>query len=153
LTQLSPSAKLLSIMLLRLFRKGGASILGPLESEIMNVVWDASAAVTVADVHRVLQARGREIAYSTVKAVLSNLTGKGYLKKKPSGRSNIFVARESRAAFKDRMIRNVLSSLLKEHRAPLMVHLVDDLATDRESIEELENLVRQKRRELLIKRE
>lgn len=139
-------------MLLRL-RKGEASILGPLETEVMEAVWDAAAPVTVADVHRALCGKRRNIAYSTVKAVLTNLSDKGHLKKKQQGRSNSFAATRSRESFKERVVQSVLSSLIKEHRAPLIAHLVNDLVTDRQSVEELEELVRQRRLELLRKRE
>lgn len=135
-------------MLLRFFHKGGVSIFGPLEADVMDAVWDESNPLTVGDVHRVLSRRGRRIAYSTVKAVLNNLSDKGYLKKAQQGRGNIFRATQSRDAFKQRLVRDVLSSLMKEHRTPLLAHLVNELATDRKSAEELEALIRQRRSEL-----
>lgn len=114
----------------------------------MDAVWDAQAAVTVGDVHRKLSGKRRKIAYSTVKAVLTNLSDKGHLKKKSQGRSNLFIAVETRDEFKERMVRSVLSSLGKENRAPLVAHLVNDLVTDRESLEEIERLIRERRKEL-----
>ena len=134
-------------MLLRIFRTGGGvSALGPLETEIMNCVWDSSHPVTVADVHQSIGRRGRRIAYSTVKAVLTNLSEKGHLKKRSHGRSNFFSARESREEFKDRIVRHVLSSLAEEHRAPLVAYLVNEVAKDEAGVRELERLIRAKRR-------
>ncbi len=59
--------------------------LGPLEVQILNVVWKfdrshsaATAAVTVRDVYEALLKR-RHIAYTTVMAVMGNLTRKKYL--------------------------------------------------------------------------
>lgn len=133
---------------LRLFRGKGASALGPLESRIMDIVWDASEPLSVGDVHSALRKKKHDLAYSTVKAVLTNLAAKGYLHKKSEGRSNSFAAVESKEKFKERLVREVLSSLLKDHRDPLLAHLVDDLAVDKESLAKLESLLAKKRAEL-----
>jgi predicted transcriptional regulator len=53
--------------------------LGPLEREILNLVWDLQAA-TVKDVHqRILADPERELAYTSVTTVLKRLTHKGWL--------------------------------------------------------------------------
>lgn len=133
---------------LRLFKNKGASVLGPLESQIMNVVWAAQESVSVGDVHAALHRKKQNLAYSTVKAVLTNLASKGYLRKRSEGRSNYFTPTESREAFKERVVEEVLNSLLKDHRDPLLAHLVNDLAVDEESLAKLESLLAKKRAEL-----
>lgn len=53
--------------------------LGPLEAEILNIVWDLGSA-TVKDVHeRILADPDRELAYTSVTTVLRRLTEKGWL--------------------------------------------------------------------------
>lgn len=53
--------------------------LGPLESEILNIVWDLGEA-TVKQVHdRILADPDRELAYPSVTTVLRRLTDKGWL--------------------------------------------------------------------------
>ncbi len=53
--------------------------LGPLEAEILNIVWELSCA-TVKDVHdRILSDPDRELAYASVTTVLRRLTEKGWL--------------------------------------------------------------------------
>ncbi len=53
--------------------------LGPLETEILNIVWELSS-VTVKDVHeRLLSDPDRELTYSSVTTVLRRLTDKGWL--------------------------------------------------------------------------
>ena len=54
-----------------------SEVLGPLESEIMDVVWDDKE-VTVRDVHKALK-ETRSIAYTTVMTTLGRLTDKGLL--------------------------------------------------------------------------
>ena len=52
--------------------------LGPLEAEIMDMLWRAETPVRVRDVHHHLAAR-RELAYTTVMTVLDNLHRKGWV--------------------------------------------------------------------------
>lgn len=53
--------------------------LGPLEAEILNIVWELGSA-TVKDVHdRILADPDRELAYTSVTTVLRRLTQKGWL--------------------------------------------------------------------------
>src|SRR5688572_15406737 len=53
--------------------------LGPLETEILNLVWELGSA-TVKDVHeRILADPDRELAYTSVTTVLRRLTEKGWL--------------------------------------------------------------------------
>lgn len=53
--------------------------LGPLEAEILNIVWELGC-VTVKDVHeQILTDPNRELAYTSVTTVLRRLTQKGWL--------------------------------------------------------------------------
>lgn len=52
---------------------------GPLEAEILNIIWELGSA-TVKDVHeRILTDPNRELAYTSVTTVLRRLTDKGWL--------------------------------------------------------------------------
>jgi predicted transcriptional regulator len=53
--------------------------LGPLETEILNLVWELGT-VTVKDVHdRILADPNRDLAYASVTTILNRLTTKGWL--------------------------------------------------------------------------
>ncbi|MEL6928978.1 MAG: BlaI/MecI/CopY family transcriptional regulator [Cyanobacteria bacterium J06600_6] len=61
--------------------------LGPLESEILNIIWDLKSA-TVKNVHdRILKDPDRELAYTSVTTVMQRLTKKGWLKCSRKGRA------------------------------------------------------------------
>ncbi|MBW4598452.1 MAG: BlaI/MecI/CopY family transcriptional regulator [Calothrix sp. FI2-JRJ7] len=63
---------------------------GPLEAEILNIVWELGS-VTVKDVHdRILADPNRELAYTSVTTVLRRLTDKGWLKCDKCGRAFFF---------------------------------------------------------------
>ncbi|WP_414527592.1 BlaI/MecI/CopY family transcriptional regulator [Nodularia chucula] len=60
---------------------------GPLEAEILNIIWELGSA-TVKDVHdRILSDPNRELAYTSVTTVLRRLTDKGWLICNKQGRA------------------------------------------------------------------
>lgn len=113
----------------------------------MEIVWSESEPVSVATVHRAL-ARKRKLAYSTVKAVLTNLARKGLLRKRSEGRSNVFSPVQTREEFRKGVVEEVVGSLVKDYRNPLLAHLVERVARDRASLDELERLIAERRRRL-----
>jgi predicted transcriptional regulator len=61
--------------------------LGPLEEEILNIIWDLETA-TVKDVlEKILEDPERELAYASVTTILQRLTKKGWLKCTKKGRA------------------------------------------------------------------
>ena len=61
--------------------------LGPLEAEILQIVWELGSA-SVKDVHdRILSDPNRELAYTSVTTVLRRLTEKGWLACDKQGRA------------------------------------------------------------------
>lgn len=132
----------------RLSKRRPGTVLGPLEDEIMEIVWSEAEPVSVATVHRALGRRRKTLAYSTVKAVLTNLARKGHLKKRSEGRSNVFAAVQTREEFRKGVVEEVVGSLVKDYRNPLLAHLVERVARDRASLDELERLIAERRRRL-----
>lgn len=60
---------------------------GPLEAEILNIIWEFGSA-TVKDVHdHILKDPDRELAYTSVTTVLRRLTQKGWLAFEKKGRA------------------------------------------------------------------
>jgi predicted transcriptional regulator len=111
----------------------------------MEILWDAGEPASVRQVHTALNARRVRLAYSTVKAVLSNLTAKRLARRTESGRTNYFAPVESREAFRKRTVTAVIDSLLDKHREPLLAHLVDRLVSDEDDLREMERLLARKR--------
>src|SRR6266536_2840020 len=70
---------------------GGGSALGPLEAEVMAVLWQADGPVSVREVvDRLNSGRAAALAYTTVMTVLSRLAGKGILVRKQQGRGFVY---------------------------------------------------------------
>ncbi len=69
----------------------GAGFLGPLEAEVMEVMWSAPASLSVRAVLGELN-RGRRppLAYTTVMTVMSRLAEKDVLRRKKDGRGYVY---------------------------------------------------------------
>jgi predicted transcriptional regulator len=111
----------------------------------MEVLWSATNELSVGEVLAVLSKRKPVLSYSTVKAVLSNLSLKGHVKKRSIGRSNVFTPKTSREAFQKHVVSEVIDSLIHSYREPVLAHLVDELTLDESMLDDLERLIAEKR--------
>lgn len=124
---------------------GSAAVLGPLESAVMNAVWEIGAPATVGEVVDRLEKAGQRIHYSSAKTTLNTLTQKGYVAKKAVGKANAFTAAVSRTEFEQHVVGGVLTGLMRNYRSPLMSSLAETLANDPESLSEFERLLAEQR--------
>lgn len=125
--------------------RGSASVLGPLESTVLNALWDIGAAATVGDVVEKLESQGHPVHYSSAKTTLNTLVAKGYAEKRPIGRANAFAARVSREQFDVQVVQGVVGGLMRNYRNPLLAHLAEELAQDDASLDEFRRLIEQHR--------
>lgn len=128
-------------------KKGLEIRLHELESAIMNVIWSKQLAnFSVNEVLSILE-KQRDIAYTTVMTTLGRLYDKGVLKRKREGKRYLYSAKLSREQFLETVAREVLDSAVGEHKALAM--LVEKVSESSASeLDELEKLIRQRRREL-----
>ena len=125
--------------------------LGPLESEILGIVWNLKVA-TVKNVHdRILQDPDRELAYTSVTTVLQRLTQKGWLKCSKKGKAFSWQALLSREQAQALYSYEKLNGFLAVSNPDLVASFADSL--DTASLEQIEaiasrlNLIRRQREE------
>lgn len=122
--------------------------LGTLEREAMDVVWRSGRA----SVREVRAALGRAVAYTTVMTVLDRLYKKGVLDRQRSGRAYLYSAAASPEQIQSSVAMGLLHRLLgrgREAASPVLSSLVDTVGErDRELLDDLDRLVREKRRAL-----
>ena len=110
--------------------------LGPLESEILNIVWKLGRA-TVKDVHeRILADPERELAYASVTTVLNRLTKKGWLSCDKQGRAFCWQALVSPSEARAIKSYEQLQSFLAVSNADVVASFADSL--DTASLEQIE---------------
>ena len=122
---------------------------GHLEREVMDVVWRGDNPVNVRDVQQQLS---RPAAYTTVMTTLDRLFKKGFVARVRKGRAFLYTAAHTRDQVEAAVAAGLLTGFLEENgRArPILSYLVDVVAAqDTALLDELEQLVRRKRRDVL----
>ncbi|MNX46374.1 Transcriptional regulator BlaI [compost metagenome] len=103
-------------------RPGLRKLLGDLEADIMQAVWErGDAAITVREIHEALEA-SRKIAYTTVMTVMGNLARKGLLQAEKSGKAHLYRATETYEQFTERAVGRIVEELMKDFSAPAIAH-------------------------------
>ena len=103
--------------------------LGPLETEILNIIWDLKI-VTVKEILNIILADpDRELAYASVSTILQRLTKKGWLKCSKKGRSFTWEAKVSREQAKAIQSYEQLNKFLAISNPDLVASFADSLDT------------------------
>ena len=122
--------------------------LGKLERQVLNEIWRRDE-VSVRDVYL---AFGERIAYTTLMTTLDRLFKKKLLTRRKDGRAFVYVAAVSPAEFERGIREDVIEGLLghgTDAVQPVLACIVDTVSErDRELLDELDRLIKEKRREL-----
>lgn len=114
----------------------------------MERVW-LNEEVSVRELQRALD---DSLAYTTVMTTLDRLYRKGLLERRKSGRAFLYRARFTREEFERGLAGDVFEGLLERaagQAEPLLACIVETVGErDRELLDELERLVKQKKEEL-----
>lgn len=100
-------------------------ILGPLEGDIMEVIWE-SGPTTVSAVHRELRER-KDIAYTTVMTTMSRLAKKNILHQDKSTASYVYSPALSREEFERYVISDILHALVTDYGDIFVDCLLDEM--------------------------
>jgi predicted transcriptional regulator len=122
--------------------------LGALEREVMTLAWGQHEL----SVRGACAALGSTVAYTTVMTTMDRLFKKGLLARRKAGRAFLYRAAATREEVDGAVTAELVQGLLRRDGSeplPILSSLVDALSGyDCALLDELERLVRQKRREL-----
>ena len=120
--------------------------LGALERDVMAVIW-TEPEINVREACARLQT---SVAYTTVMTTMDRLFKKGLLTRRKVGRAFVYTATVTRDELEGAVATELVHSLLQPDRGeplPILSSLVDAVSDrDRALLDELERLVREKRR-------
>jgi predicted transcriptional regulator len=120
--------------------------LGALERDVMTIAWNT----TEMNVRDVCEQMSSNIAYTTVMTTMDRLFKKGLLARRKVGRAFVYRAAASRVEIEGAVATELVQSLLQRHGnepLPILSSLVDAVSDrDRALLDELERLIREKRR-------
>jgi predicted transcriptional regulator len=120
--------------------------LGALEREVMAIVWEQGE-VNVRDTSARLSS---QVAYTTVMTTLDRLFKKGLPSRRKVGRAFVYRATATKAELEGAVATELVHSLLERRGGaplPILSSLVDAVSDrDRALLDDLERLIREKRR-------
>src|SRR5262245_24650849 len=109
---------------------------GPLEGEVMKVIWHAPERTTVRQVvEKLNQGRTEPLAYTTVMTVMSRLAEKGVLTRSKAGRGYLYEASAPDAA------GLAVQGVLRTYGEAAVAHFVNEAQTDPAVLRRLRRLM------------
>src|SRR5215216_3765867 len=108
--------------------RGVKQVLGELEAEVMNLLWQQPDQSVVEVEERLRRKRG--IAHTTVLTTLDRMHRKGYLTRKKQGKAFIYSPCYTREEFERGLAQEVLSALIVGMGEPLLSTFIDLVGED-----------------------
>jgi len=124
---------------------GLASVFGTLELRVLEALWALGREASVRDVLDTFPGA----AYTTVMTTMERLHRKGVLARRRDGRAFLYQPVSSRETMESRLVARTIEPLLRGGSAqPILSYFVDEVSRhDERLLDELERLVREKRRQ------
>ena len=119
--------------------------LGPLQAEVMDLVWQQQEATVAALVDAIT--KRRPVSYTTVLSAVQKLEKKGWLKHRSEGRANVYSAKQEREAVGGRNLRDLLKSAFQGNPRLLLASLLDETKLNADELNELRKLIDERRKE------
>jgi BlaI family transcriptional regulator, penicillinase repressor len=114
------------------------------ELEILKLIWQRGQA-TVREVYQDLL-KQRKIAYTTVLTMMGVLERKGHLKKTAGDRAYVYSSAQPQSQVVEGMVKEFVKRVFNGSPKPLLLHLVGDRELSPSELDEIENLVRNRRK-------
>jgi predicted transcriptional regulator len=116
------------------------------ELEILKVIWERGEA-TVREVYNDLRQR-RSIAYTTVLTMMGILERKGHVTKSPGQRAYIYKPAQVQGRVVQSMVKEFVGRVFNGSAKSLLVHLLQEQETAPKDLDEIEALLKERRRRL-----
>jgi len=129
-------------------RSGTRKILGDLEAEIMELLWQkpVGQGISVRDIYETLHTR-RSLAYTTVMTTMSRLAKKGLLSVEKGGQTHIYRVLFTKGEFTKRMVSQLFDSMFFDLSGATLSYFASSVdPSDREEIERMLRDVERRRK-------
>lgn len=120
-----------------------------LELQILKILWDRDASLTVREIRDALAADGRDLAHTSVITTLGTMVEKGQLDKLDplQGKAFRFVPRVPQEAVSQKMLGDLVDRVFDGSTEAVMLSLFDVSKLDEDELKRLRKLFNQKMRE------
>ncbi|TWD86836.1 putative transcriptional regulator [Neobacillus bataviensis] len=109
----------------RVDQEGLNRFFGPLESKIMNILWDGNES-SIKEVQLILE-KEKPINFNTVMTVMNRLVDKNILTKRLEGRTSLFKPLTTKEDFINNQSKKLTENLLDEFGGLVVNHMLDSL--------------------------
>ncbi len=116
------------------------------ELEILKVIWQLGEA-TVREVYNDLRQR-RAVAYTTVLTMMGILERKGHVTKTPGERAYIYSPAQMQDKVVQSMVKDFVGRVFNGSAKSLLVHLLEQEGTAPKDLDEIEALLKERRKKL-----
>ena len=106
--------------------KNYGKVLGELESEIMEIIWQTQHPLSVAEVVKIISKK-RTIAHTTVMTIMGRLVEKGLLTRNLSGSSYLYQPKVNREKFVARAVHSIFTSTLSTLGQEAVTYFVKEI--------------------------
>jgi BlaI family penicillinase repressor len=114
------------------------------ELELLRILW-AQGPATVRELHDAVNQQ-RPVVYTSVLKILQIMTEKGLVEREESGKAHIYRAAASQEETQNQLLRDLSQRLFSGSAAQLAMHALSMEPASAEELEEIRNLIEQKRR-------
>ena len=118
------------------------------ELEIMMIIWELDKPVTRTEIEKKMVS-DRKLSPTTILSFLSRLQEKGFLAMEKEGRNNVYIALIDREIYIQKESWNVLKRLYDNSPKKFLEAICENGNLADAELEELEEYIRKKRRELV----
>jgi BlaI family penicillinase repressor len=122
------------------------------EREALNALWDRGPA-TVRQLLELIEARGRQWAYSTVATLLRRLESKGYATSESVNGSLVYRAAVSREDLLDRRLKEAAAELCDGAAVPLVLALVQGNRFTTEELDRIRRIIDEAKSKVVRRKE
>jgi predicted transcriptional regulator len=120
--------------------EGLAKLFGPLEADILALLWQRGEA-SARDIFEDLRDAGQRLSYGAVKTVLDRLVVKQVLQRSQNANQYLYRAFQSQDEFAASAIDEIIDSLVDSFGAPVYARFLDRIQADPAQIERLTKLI------------
>ncbi|MBI2443083.1 MAG: BlaI/MecI/CopY family transcriptional regulator [Candidatus Levybacteria bacterium] len=107
-------------------RKDYGKVLGELETQVMEIIWQAKEPISVSEVVAVLSKK-RDIAYTTVMTIMTRLIEKGLLKRTALGKAYVYKPIFSKDTFLTKVSQQIIKNLVSRFGDKAIAHFAQEL--------------------------
>jgi predicted transcriptional regulator len=102
------------------------SALGPLEQQILEIVWRAHP-VPVQDVlDQVNQSNQKNLAYTTVMTIMTRLVDKGVLRRAKDGRTYFYSPQKDKRQFLKSLVQSTIANVVDQYGQEAMAAFIEE---------------------------